>query len=237
MGATPFWTPVRFPGQYYDWETGLAENWNRFYDASVARYGAIDPIGLASPKAGRHNPYVYANGNPMMNIDPTGGFQFPASPVSGLDMCPNYTVALDLAQEKAGCDSYGAQDSCNDCQQLLHSPKLSGCDVCAALQDGSGPLGKYDDLNSPLSLTKTYGQTTFFKDSTGRIRSSTAFDVSQCFDPAATREFAGTLFHEALHTCLADGPSGAIDPGDSAAARACPGCPNASDVEDKCFGP
>ena len=38
---------VRFPGQYYDAETGLHYNYFRYYDPEVGRYITSDPIGLA----------------------------------------------------------------------------------------------------------------------------------------------------------------------------------------------
>ncbi|MDO8572991.1 MAG: RHS repeat-associated core domain-containing protein, partial [bacterium] len=59
---------LRFPGQYYDWETKLHYNWNRYYDPSLGRYITSDPIGYAG---GLHT-YNYANNNPVRFTDRTG---------------------------------------------------------------------------------------------------------------------------------------------------------------------
>ncbi len=59
---------LRFPGQYYDSETGFHYNWHRYYDPDSGRYLTPDPIGLE----GGLNLYVYVDGNPVNWIDPYG---------------------------------------------------------------------------------------------------------------------------------------------------------------------
>jgi RHS repeat-associated protein len=42
--------PLRFPGQYYDEETGLHYNWNRYYKPEWGRYVEPDPWNLATSR-------------------------------------------------------------------------------------------------------------------------------------------------------------------------------------------
>ncbi|TDC76324.1 DUF6531 domain-containing protein [Streptomyces hainanensis] len=64
-GATT--TPLRFPGQYADSETGWHYNVHRHYDPETARYTGPDPLGLLP--APNHYGYVH---NPHTWSDPLG---------------------------------------------------------------------------------------------------------------------------------------------------------------------
>jgi len=60
--------PFRFPGQYYDPETGLHYNYFRYYNPQTGRYITPDPIGLE----GGINLFVYTENNPAAFVDPLG---------------------------------------------------------------------------------------------------------------------------------------------------------------------
>ncbi|PMQ05792.1 putative deoxyribonuclease RhsA [Dyella sp. AD56] len=59
---------LRFPGQYYDQESGLAQNVNRDYEAAIGRYVQSDPSGLG----GGLSTYAYVGSQPLGNVDPLG---------------------------------------------------------------------------------------------------------------------------------------------------------------------
>jgi RHS repeat-associated protein len=57
-------TPLRFPGQYADDETGLHYNNQRYYDPATGRYLSGDPLGLIpgpNPDAYVHNPHTWSD--------------------------------------------------------------------------------------------------------------------------------------------------------------------------------
>lgn len=133
-GASPVFTPLRFPGQYQDDETDLFNNWNRYYDPSIGRYLSVDPIlsaartwnaglsqfqeawqtfdateliRLTTPRSGAPSAYSYAQNNPISFNDPTGLRSYP------LQSCTDKNGTMFWS----GGTGPG-KDACGDCQWL-----------------------------------------------------------------------------------------------------------------------
>lgn len=73
MNASPatkrgFVLHLRLPGQYFDEETGLHYNRQRYYDPQAGQYLTPDPLGHPDGP----NPYAYVRHNPLGFVDPDG---------------------------------------------------------------------------------------------------------------------------------------------------------------------
>lgn len=64
-GAPP---SARFPGQWFQSESGLHQNWMRDYDPTTGRYLEPDPLGLVDGAS----VYGYVGANPNSGVDPYG---------------------------------------------------------------------------------------------------------------------------------------------------------------------
>jgi RHS repeat-associated protein len=64
--------PWGYVGGYTDKTTGLVKFGIRYYDPHVGRWTQATPIGGSLQEATKANPYVYADNDPINEIDPTG---------------------------------------------------------------------------------------------------------------------------------------------------------------------
>jgi RHS repeat-associated protein len=102
---------LRFPGQYYDVETGLNYNMARDYDPATGRYVESDPVGLG----GGVNTYSYVRGMPIQLSD-----QF------GLMACGDWGwMAIDWALGTGSRNrTYGPES--DQAQQIAQLPPVDG---------------------------------------------------------------------------------------------------------------
>ena len=109
---------LRFPGQYYDQESGLHYNYFRDYDPGTGRYVESDPIGLG----GGNNTYLYTTANPLLLIDPEGLFP------------PIFRWRTCNAEEKRACINY--------CDEVIGRP-FESCRARIGFRKNIGTIDYY----------------------------------------------------------------------------------------------
>jgi RHS repeat-associated protein len=128
---------LRFPGQYFDQETGLHYNWHRDYDASIGRYVQSDPIGLA----GGLNTYAYVGGNPLSFTDPNG-LICEYSQSEG-----TFTCTDAAGQTYVSCTGYSGNG------QGLNNPAAQNQPYVGPLPQGSYTVGGTTNRRGPNTRT------------------------------------------------------------------------------------
>ena len=125
---------LRFPGQYYDSETTLGQNWFRDYDAKIGRYREVDVLTHLplKPKKCKSNLKVFSYPKmfPLTKIDFNGATElvgFPSSAVGSL----SGSVTNALRGLKTCCNCPKCKDAFNQLLKatIFFDPNEESCGV------------------------------------------------------------------------------------------------------------
>jgi RHS repeat-associated protein len=147
----------RFPGQYFDEESGLHYNYHRYYDPRTGRYVTSDPLRLLFIQNSKSYfvapifslfpnkllPYVYAENNPTIKIDPEGLF---ASQKSGCDRVPNIFETKCI---RSCCNDHDMCFTAFKCSEKSWTPNYEK-------RCGEDPYCKYCNLNVVVCITECF---------------------------------------------------------------------------------
>ena len=141
-------TPIalRFPGQWFQSESGLHQNWMRDYDPTTGRYRQADPLGLVDGAS----VYGYVKGNPGRWVDRRGeqGIPFGADPNGRVPGGP-WTFLPDPGNGRGGTWQNGKGATATWDQATGQHWDVD---------DGKGgPRQRYNRRGTPLSKEEAHG--------------------------------------------------------------------------------
>jgi len=181
---------LRFPGQYYDEETGKHYNWNRYYGPEVGRYGSEDRIGFEEGI----NFYGYAFSNPLIIIDSEGTATFVTSTYStGYRACHRPINARGIRDTKARHCFISFNDMGTD--TLSYTTKV-GSD-----QDPFNKDTECFDIQGILTVTEKNEKGDCGEDKKYRseYRSCNKNDIKDNFNKCAEKSFG--IYRLLAHNC------------------------------------
>ncbi|MEU5283034.1 RHS repeat-associated core domain-containing protein [Streptomyces sp. NPDC020755] len=163
------YTPLRFPGQYFDPESGLHYNRHRHYDPESGRYLSPDPLGLVPAP----NAVTYVD-NPTRWTDPRGlagcphrGGEHRHSVVLGINQKPDQASNSLAAHLRANGDPGAHTYNGSDYAGVEASGPTWMTNVMAAVGDRDTTLsitldgmpnsrGEYGNWNTPETIVDAF---------------------------------------------------------------------------------
>ena len=160
---------LRFPGQWYQLEAGLAYNWHRHYDATIGRYLQPDPLGFVDGPS----IFAYAKSSPQMLVDPDGRV---VPILVGAAVGAALNMAADYVENSCGCSSASSGPTASalagatvaDAAIGIPYPRGSlggSANQTSRLSSSLSSLGLNSPvplpaptLNNPLSMTRNVGR-------------------------------------------------------------------------------
>jgi RHS repeat-associated protein len=140
---------ARFPGQWFQTETGLHYNWHRSYDPTLGRYTQPDPLGLVDGPS----VYAYAGGLPQMKVDPSGlmsvGPQSMPPSVATQCAAQSCTCRCTLSSKKAGESDGSAEASGSNCPEAKTNA-CSKAQKALSMSDPHHARGKCTDSRGKI---------------------------------------------------------------------------------------
>jgi RHS repeat-associated protein len=182
---------LRFPGQYYDTETGLNYNYLRDYEPGTGRYVESDPIGLR----GGSSTYSYVKNAPTSDFDLFGLFGFTSQCNRGQKK--QIRDALDLVRIQWK-ECFGPD--CQGNNLITRTAKETGwLDAVLSTMEFDCAKRNYVPHSNEEACGWTYGSYHTPIKTGGREPGQIVVSPAGFTDPAGCQCLSSTLFHELLH--------------------------------------
>jgi RHS repeat-associated protein len=185
----------RFPGQWFQIESGLHWNWHRHYDPSTGRYLQPDPMGLATLLTDGASVYGYARHSPLVWLDPSGldpffggpgsfawadaqsyaAEQQAATAVSSTARLPDYVAANMVIGYGAGLSFSGSIDRYGD---TFYSPFF-----------GAGGSWPVSPISGSLTCSWLLQPDMPSQDQLSKFLSANGFSMTVGYGPAVTGSY------------------------------------------------
>jgi RHS repeat-associated protein len=126
---------LRYPGQYFDQETGFSYNVNRYFDHTTGRYTQVDPLGY---DGGQWSLYTYADNSPLMYVDPYGLFDLPSVPQPVVDFSAGMGDTLSFGVTNWARNRMGTNDMVNQCSTSYSAGEWTGIATSTVIGGAAG---------------------------------------------------------------------------------------------------